>query len=276
MQVVTALGRTWHPEHFVCSHCRQELGTQNFFERDGQPYCEPDYHHLFSPRCAYCNGPILDVRPWFDRHANRFPASLFLFLFFPYWVGKCWSFVRLLGEEKRATSFSPSFLNCINRSLSAERTERAIARGHVRWRMKQNEWMDYGVRQLLVRFALLAAGFHVPIFLNFCFCFFCYFGMFLLLSSFFFVFENLSLSSPFNRNAWLRWIRRGIRITFSAPNAAANSARMASRRRMESPTVKRTTFPCLLSSAKVAIRPSPRVTFRPSTDSGIPIVSSAG
>ncbi|XP_046447484.1 paxillin-like isoform X11 [Daphnia pulex] len=59
-QVVTALGRTWHPEHFVCSHCRQELGTQNFFERDGQPYCEPDYHHLFSPRCAYCNGPILD------------------------------------------------------------------------------------------------------------------------------------------------------------------------------------------------------------------------
>lgn len=45
---------------------------------------------------------------------------------------------------------------------------------------------------------------------------------------------------------------------------------------MESPTVKRTTFPCLLSSAKVAIRPSPRVTFQPSTDSGIPIVSSAG
>jgi len=44
----------------VCAHCRQELGTKNFFERDGKPYCEPDYHHLFSPRCAYCNGPILD------------------------------------------------------------------------------------------------------------------------------------------------------------------------------------------------------------------------
>jgi len=59
-QVITALGRTWHPEHFVCMHCRQELGTVNFFERDGQPYCEADYHNLFSPRCAYCNGPILD------------------------------------------------------------------------------------------------------------------------------------------------------------------------------------------------------------------------
>lgn len=60
-QVITALGKTWHPEHFTCNHCNQELGTRNFFERDGNPYCEPDYHNLFSPRCAYCNGAILDV-----------------------------------------------------------------------------------------------------------------------------------------------------------------------------------------------------------------------
>jgi hypothetical protein len=38
----------------------QELGTQNFFERGGKPYCEDDYHSLFSPRCAGCNGAILD------------------------------------------------------------------------------------------------------------------------------------------------------------------------------------------------------------------------
>uniref|UniRef100_A0A8C8DKQ8 Paxillin a n=1 Tax=Oryzias sinensis TaxID=183150 RepID=A0A8C8DKQ8_9TELE len=59
-QVVTAMGRTWHPEHFVCTHCQEEIGSRNFFERDGQPYCEKDYHSLFSPRCHYCNGPILD------------------------------------------------------------------------------------------------------------------------------------------------------------------------------------------------------------------------
>lgn len=61
VQVVTAMGRTWHPEHFVCTHCQDEIGSRNFFERDGQPYCEKDYHNLFSPRCYYCNGPILDV-----------------------------------------------------------------------------------------------------------------------------------------------------------------------------------------------------------------------
>ncbi|XP_061146957.1 mucin-2-like isoform X1 [Syngnathus typhle] len=59
-QVVTAMGRTWHPEHFVCTHCQDEIGSRNFFEREGQPYCEKDYHSLFSPRCHYCNGPILD------------------------------------------------------------------------------------------------------------------------------------------------------------------------------------------------------------------------
>ncbi|XP_028852746.1 uncharacterized protein pxnb isoform X2 [Denticeps clupeoides] len=73
-QVVTAMGRTWHPEHFVCTHCQEEIGSRNFFERDGLPYCERDYHHLFSPRCYYCNGPILDRvvtaldRTWHPEH----------------------------------------------------------------------------------------------------------------------------------------------------------------------------------------------------------------
>ncbi|TRY88755.1 hypothetical protein DNTS_029678 [Danionella cerebrum] len=73
-QVVTAMGRTWHPEHFVCTHCQEEIGSRNFFERDGQPYCEKDYHSLFSPRCYYCNGPILDKvvtaldRTWHPEH----------------------------------------------------------------------------------------------------------------------------------------------------------------------------------------------------------------
>ncbi|XP_072570322.1 paxillin a isoform X2 [Paramormyrops kingsleyae] len=73
-QVVTAMGRTWHPEHFVCTHCQEEIGSRNFFERDGQPFCEKDYHDLFSPRCYYCNGPILDKvvtaldRTWHPEH----------------------------------------------------------------------------------------------------------------------------------------------------------------------------------------------------------------
>ncbi|XP_036429188.1 transforming growth factor beta-1-induced transcript 1 protein-like isoform X1 [Colossoma macropomum] len=59
-QVVTALGRVWHPEHFVCSECECELGNRNFFEKDSRPYCEPDYFSLYSPHCAQCNKPILN------------------------------------------------------------------------------------------------------------------------------------------------------------------------------------------------------------------------
>lgn len=60
-KVVTALGKTWHPEHFTCAKCYTQLGDTSFFERDGLAYCEEDYHRLYSPKCYHCNGPILDV-----------------------------------------------------------------------------------------------------------------------------------------------------------------------------------------------------------------------
>ena len=59
--MVTAVGKLWHPEHFVCVHCGESLGSSNYFERNLQPYCERDYHLIFSPKCEACAGPILDV-----------------------------------------------------------------------------------------------------------------------------------------------------------------------------------------------------------------------
>ncbi|KAF3855987.1 hypothetical protein F7725_016710 [Dissostichus mawsoni] len=95
-QVVTAMGRTWHPEHFVCTHCQDEIGSRNFFEREGQPYlvtaldktwhpehffcaqcgaffgpegfhekdgkayCRKDYFDMFAPKCGGCTRAILE------------------------------------------------------------------------------------------------------------------------------------------------------------------------------------------------------------------------
>ncbi|EGW14656.1 Leupaxin [Cricetulus griseus] len=59
-KVIHALGQSWHPEHFICTHCKEEIGSSPFFERSGLAYCSNDYHHLFSPRCAYCAAPIMD------------------------------------------------------------------------------------------------------------------------------------------------------------------------------------------------------------------------
>ncbi|MGH0114585.1 UNVERIFIED_CONTAM: hypothetical protein FKN15_023618 [Acipenser sinensis] len=67
-QVVTALGQTWHQEHFVCSHCQKEIGGSNFFEkeglpfwfheRDGRQYCQQDFFSMFASRCHGCSKPI--------------------------------------------------------------------------------------------------------------------------------------------------------------------------------------------------------------------------
>ncbi|KAI7685937.1 Paxillin [Sarcoptes scabiei] len=59
-KVVSALGKTWHPECFACVQCGVPLDLNAFREKDGLPYCEADYHALFSPKCAACEAPIVE------------------------------------------------------------------------------------------------------------------------------------------------------------------------------------------------------------------------
>eukprot|EP01111_Echinosteliopsis_oligospora_P018409 TRINITY_DN842_c0_g1_i3.p1 TRINITY_DN842_c0_g1~~TRINITY_DN842_c0_g1_i3.p1 ORF type:complete len:500 (-),score=148.44 TRINITY_DN842_c0_g1_i3:181-1680(-) len=59
-EVIQALGKTFHPEHFVCGNCQNPLGTSNFYEQEGQANCERCYQELFCARCAHCDEPILD------------------------------------------------------------------------------------------------------------------------------------------------------------------------------------------------------------------------
>lgn len=57
-EVIQALNRAYHPEHFVCGNCQVPLGTSNFYEQDGVPNCESCYQGLFCSRCAHCDEPI--------------------------------------------------------------------------------------------------------------------------------------------------------------------------------------------------------------------------
>jgi hypothetical protein len=56
------MGKPWHPECFTCTICVKPLTPETYKEHGGKPYCEYDYHKLFSPKCAGCNTPITDVR----------------------------------------------------------------------------------------------------------------------------------------------------------------------------------------------------------------------
>lgn len=57
-QYVSALGASWHPEHFLCAGCGQPLGTGQFQIVQNQPYHSACYLLYQAPRCGYCQKPI--------------------------------------------------------------------------------------------------------------------------------------------------------------------------------------------------------------------------
>eukprot|EP01104_Vermistella_antarctica_P009817 TRINITY_DN256_c0_g1_i4.p2 TRINITY_DN256_c0_g1~~TRINITY_DN256_c0_g1_i4.p2 ORF type:complete len:466 (-),score=122.43 TRINITY_DN256_c0_g1_i4:876-2273(-) len=56
---ITAMGRVWHPDHFVCAHCHRPFGKSTFREHEGKPYCEMHYRQFFADVCSKCNLPAV-------------------------------------------------------------------------------------------------------------------------------------------------------------------------------------------------------------------------
>ena len=66
---ITALGRKWHPECFVCAKCSASFPDGMFFEKEGRPWCKGCYSQNFSYRCGMCNQGITgDVVNALGRH----------------------------------------------------------------------------------------------------------------------------------------------------------------------------------------------------------------
>lgn len=55
---LTALGATWHPEHFLCAACHKPMGNTRFQLYEGAPYHPECYRQRVAPRCAYCGKPL--------------------------------------------------------------------------------------------------------------------------------------------------------------------------------------------------------------------------
>ncbi|KAI8351573.1 hypothetical protein B0O80DRAFT_388308 [Mortierella sp. GBAus27b] len=56
--MISAMGKSWHSDHFVCCICDVSLEHIQFFQKDGKAYCHLDYHDQFSPKCGHCNTAI--------------------------------------------------------------------------------------------------------------------------------------------------------------------------------------------------------------------------
>lgn len=57
-ECTNALEKSFHPECFVCHHCKTKLGHGTFHMEDGHPYCPKDFAALFAQKCAGCEFPI--------------------------------------------------------------------------------------------------------------------------------------------------------------------------------------------------------------------------
>jgi len=81
---ITALGKMWHPEHFLCAACSLPIYENNFSVHEGKPYHPACYVERFVPKCAYCGKPLVGeylIDAWGTRfhktHEKEFPRCTY-------------------------------------------------------------------------------------------------------------------------------------------------------------------------------------------------------
>lgn len=78
-RVVTALGKHWHVEHFVCAKCEKPFLGHRHYEKRGLAYCEIHYHQLFGNLCFVCNQVIAGDGKFFKFNNKEGLKKLTLF-----------------------------------------------------------------------------------------------------------------------------------------------------------------------------------------------------
>ncbi len=108
----TALDRAWHPEHFVCAHCRRPFAGSSFYERDGRPYCERDFQELFGRRCA-AGKELIGQRRHFEKDGKVYCEE-------HYWERfgeRCAIGGEILKGEYRVSGWGETYCNAHARGL---------------------------------------------------------------------------------------------------------------------------------------------------------------
>uniref|UniRef100_A0A2C9JGX1 PDZ and LIM domain protein Zasp n=1 Tax=Biomphalaria glabrata TaxID=6526 RepID=A0A2C9JGX1_BIOGL len=76
-ECLTALNKSYHPECFTCTQCRQPIGGTKFHIEDGKFYCEADWAAMFQTMCSGCNFPIEPGDRWVEALGKNFHSECF-------------------------------------------------------------------------------------------------------------------------------------------------------------------------------------------------------
>ncbi|KAG1669428.1 PDZ and LIM domain protein Zasp [Nymphon striatum] len=74
---LNALDKSWHPDCFICIHCKKPFGSSSFYMEDGNPYCETDWNDLFTTKCIGCGFPIEAGDRWVEALNNNYHSQCF-------------------------------------------------------------------------------------------------------------------------------------------------------------------------------------------------------
>ncbi|XP_055844772.1 transforming growth factor beta-1-induced transcript 1 protein [Episyrphus balteatus] len=59
-RIVTALGKSWHPEHFACRECGKPIAESTFNIHEDEPVCSDCFVQKYSGTCFACKRPITE------------------------------------------------------------------------------------------------------------------------------------------------------------------------------------------------------------------------
>ena len=72
-----AIGKMFHPEHFICDHCGKQIANESFHLDSGKPYCAQDYKELFCVKCCSCKQVIGGGDRWLEALDKPWHADCF-------------------------------------------------------------------------------------------------------------------------------------------------------------------------------------------------------
>eukprot|EP00658_Telonema_sp_P-2_P033334 TRINITY_DN24489_c0_g1_i1.p1 TRINITY_DN24489_c0_g1~~TRINITY_DN24489_c0_g1_i1.p1 ORF type:complete len:420 (+),score=79.40 TRINITY_DN24489_c0_g1_i1:81-1340(+) len=105
-EAMRALGGTWHPEHFVCAHCRKPIpAEQGFYHHEEKVYCQRDYEANFTPVCGICGvrtGRSYSTNFWGDVYCTKHQKEM----------PNCFSCGRLVATKQGCIDYADGRSSC--------------------------------------------------------------------------------------------------------------------------------------------------------------------
>lgn len=122
-KILTALGKSWHPEHFVCRECGAPIKDPTFNEKDGEPVCVACFTSKYSDVCFACKQPIREVSSPAKVYRMSNPRTTGIMF-----VYCCWSLLSGPDTELISSSAAlfPPLDNFSNKTDTTDKTIKKI------------------------------------------------------------------------------------------------------------------------------------------------------